>query len=111
MKNTRKLWRVTAGTLLSAGVALAGLGLAAGSAQADTGYPHHWCPGSKDPTAPGRFYDWDWNICHTYYWTNMQGNVPWHGQLPSMLWDGPNPPPNSKPPCGTDMFTGRPGKC
>jgi hypothetical protein len=39
------------------------------------------------------------------------GNVPYKGQLPSTLWDGEVPPPDSQPACGTDMFTGIPGDC
>lgn len=98
-----------AAVLVSGGL---GLGLAAGAARAGTGVPHHWCPGDHDSTAPTTVYDWDWNICHTYYWVKSnQGNVPFEGHLPSSLWDGDNPPADSTPPCGTDMFTGRPGAC
>jgi hypothetical protein len=89
-----------------------GLGLGAGTALADTGVPHQWCPGDTDPTAPTPGGDeWDWNVCHTYYWTNGKGNVPYRGYLPSELWDGDNPPDNSAPACGHDMFTGLPGSC
>lgn len=52
--------------------------------------------------APGIFYGWDWNICHTYYWVDSdKGNVPFHGQVPSSLWDGENPPGEIMqiPPC------------
>lgn len=116
MNTTHNLKRSIARALLSGGVAVAALGLAAGTAQADTGVPHHWCPGDRDSTAPTSLYEWDWNICHTYYWTKSgQGNVPVHNiygkPLASNLWDGDNPPPDSKPPCGTDMFTGIPGAC
>jgi|SRR5271169_5041463 hypothetical protein len=73
-----------------------GLGLGAGAAQADLGPaygPHHWCPGDNDSTAPTTAYNWDFNICHTYYWVDMdKGNVPYRGRLPSNLWDGDNPP-------------------
>ena len=82
--------------LVSGGWGLTGLGPGAGTAHADTGKavgPHHWCPGDNDPTAPTPAYNWDWNICHTYYWVDMdKGNVPYRGQLPSNLWDGDNPP-------------------
>jgi hypothetical protein len=112
MNATHNLKRVITGALLSGGVAVAGLGLATGTALADTGVQHHWCPGSRDSTAPTPNYNWDWHVCHTYYWTKSgQGNVPYLGRLPSNLWDGPNPPANSVPPCGNDMFTGRPGRC
>jgi hypothetical protein len=63
--------------------------------------------GDSDPTAPTTVYDWDWNICHTYYLVKSgQGNVPFRGKFPSSLWDGDNPPADSAPPCGTDLFTG-----
>jgi hypothetical protein len=98
--------------LMSGGLVLAAFGPGAGTAAADTGVPHHWCPGDNDPTAPTTVYDWDWNVCHTYYWVkSTQGNVPFEGHLPSSLWDGDNPPADSAPPCGTDLFTGRPGAC
>ncbi|MGB9223443.1 hypothetical protein [Mycobacterium sp.] len=69
-------------------------------------------PATATPPRPTPNYNWDWNICHTYYWTKSgQGNVPYLGHLPSNLWDGNNPPANSVPPCGTDMWTGTPGRC
>jgi len=98
--------------LVSGGLGLPASAPVSGIAQAGTGVPHHWCPGDSDPTAPTPVYNWDWNICHTYYWVKSgQGNVPYNGRLPSNLWDGDNPPPDSTPPCGTDLFTGRPGAC
>jgi hypothetical protein len=104
--------RIIAGALLTGGVALAGLGLGSGTAQAHN--PHNWCPGDPMtyPVGPGPAYSWDMNICHTWFWVrNGKGNVPYNGRLPSMLWDGDVPPPDSEPPCGTDMFTGIPGNC
>ena len=109
--NHRSMKRLFAGLAMTALVS-GGLGLASGIAQADTGVPHQWCPGDNDPTAPTTVYDWDWNTCHTYYWVNSgQGNVPFRGHFPSSLWDGDNPPAASAPPCGTDLFTGAPGRC
>lgn len=106
----RLITAYAATVLVSGGLSL---GLAAGAAQAGTGVPHHWCPGDRDSTAPTPAYNWDWNICHTYYWVKSgQGNVPYRGDLHSSnLWDGENPPADSYPGCGTDMFTGRPGAC
>jgi hypothetical protein len=64
-----------------------GLGLAAGTAQADpfSGPSYnggncpggntctHWCPG--DPLIPGsQVISWDWNICHDWYW-NSEGVI------------------------------------
>jgi hypothetical protein len=109
----RVIVRLATAVLVSGGLGLAGLGLGAGTAQADTGVPHQWCPGDSDSTAPTPAYNWDWNVCHTYYWTKTgQGNVPYRGDLRySNLWDGDNPPDNSYPGCGTDLFTGIPGRC
>ena len=112
MKTTHR--RIAAGALLASTAAVVGFGLSSVAAQADTGVPHQWCPGDSDPTAPhpGGF-DWDWNVCHTYYWVKSgQGNVPYRGSLRvSNLWDGDNPPADSYSGCGTDLFTGRPGSC
>jgi hypothetical protein len=56
--------------LVSGGLGWAGLGLAAGSAQAGA---LHWCPGDPPPQAvkPGGGYiavspDWDTTVCHDY---------------------------------------------
>ena len=87
---------------LSAGLGLAGVALAAGTAQAEgpsyTGGNcpagqtcTHWCPG--DPLIPGhQVISWDWNVCHDWYWdsvgvTDVTTNwiYPWAGaprQLP-----------------------------
>jgi hypothetical protein len=80
--------------LVSGGLGLAPFGPASGTAAADPGGAHHWCPGDNDPTAPTRANDWDWNICHTYYEVKMgRGNVPYNGSLKmSNIWDGDNPP-------------------
>ncbi|MBP1823199.1 hypothetical protein [Mycobacterium sp. OAE908] len=53
-------------TLLSTGVAITGIGLASGTAQAD---PHwfHWCPGQSRPVSDDRPIDWDWSVCHAFY--------------------------------------------
>lgn len=90
-----------AGTVMvSGGLGLAGLGLA-GTAQAGPPGPFHWCPGDDmafqaprgDRNGPGVAYNWDMNVCHTWYWVrDGKGNVPFQGQLPSGVWDGDNPP-------------------
>jgi hypothetical protein len=94
MNSTRTLRRGITG-LATATLLFAGGGLAAGTAQAQGPGPHHWCPGEPItyPTGPGPHYNWDWNVCHTYYWVNGKGNVPYDGKLPSDLYDGTNPPP------------------
>ncbi len=94
MYTTRTLRRGITG-LAAATLLFAGGGLVAGTAQAQGPGPHHWCPGDSIyyPTGPGPHYGWDWNVCHTYYWVNGKGNVPYDGKLPSDLYDGTNPPP------------------
>ena len=49
--------RVLAAALISGGLALAGLGLASGTAQADPGPvpQHYWC---------GGWWSWDWGHCN-----------------------------------------------
>lgn len=97
---------------LAAAAAVAGglglAGLSAGIAQADPLPPHTWCPGDSmvystfDPsTGPGVAYQWDMNVCHTWYWVKSGGNVPYQGQLPSSVWDGEDPPNRSCGACGT----------
>lgn len=61
--------------------------------------PHTWCPGDSMmysrydmSSGPGVGYQWDANVCHTWYWVNGIGNVPYQGKLPSDVWDGDNPP-------------------
>ena len=84
----------------TAGLSLAGLGLGAGIANA--GGPYQWCPGDEAGGYGGGFNtpadarpNWDWNICHTFYTVNWgQGNVS------PTIWDGENPPPDSRGPVG-----------
>ena len=56
--------------LVSGGLGLAGLGLTAGTAQADTSSPHQWCPGQsmQHPDGPGPGVLWDMTVCHTWYY-------------------------------------------
>jgi hypothetical protein len=88
--------------LLWGGVAVAGLGLTAGTAQADDWYgPHRWCPGQSmnHPAGPGTDAIWDMSVCHTWYAVGYaQGNVPLTSGTPSDIWDGDNPPPKNPPP-------------
>ena len=119
MNANHKRKRILAGALLSAGVALAGVGLAEGTAQALPGGPVplsawpgcpeenpsgpcHWCPGDP-PVQTGniRVYPvvWDNNVCHTYWYVySGQGNVAhniFEGEVPPAP---PPPPPNLTPP-------------
>ncbi len=106
MDATRAVKRTIAGALLSGGVALAGVVLVPGTAQA-TGGPFTWCPGqSMDwPTGPNmphavaQDYVWDMSVCHTWYrvpdgWGNVS-RVALNGQQTlqsSNVWEGDNPP-------------------
>ena len=118
--STDKRKRMIAWALLSAGVAIAGVGIASGTAEArplaplpqsgawpgcpedNPSGPCHWCPG--DPpveTGNKRVYPvvWDESVCHTYWYvTPGQGNVQhniFEGELPPAP---PPPPPNLTPP-------------
>jgi hypothetical protein len=88
--------RWIAATAVCAGMASVGVGVAAGTAQAEgPSYQGdncpvgqtctHWCPG--DPLIPGhQVISWDWSVCHDWYW-NSYGVVdvttnwiyPWAG--------------------------------
>jgi hypothetical protein len=103
MNTAHTMTRIIAGALLSGGLAVAGVGLAAGTAQA-WGGPYSWCPGQSmdDPSGPNRYgnqYSWDMNVCHTWYRVDYgYGNVPRIINGTSTLqgssaWDGDNPPP------------------
>jgi hypothetical protein len=99
--------RIIAGALLSGGVALAGFGLAAGSAQAQPGpLPLiHWCPGqpwqSLAPPPP----DWDMSVCHDMKTVpDASRNPPWR-----VVETPPWTPPPGCPPWAT-IFSG-PAQC
>lgn len=85
--------------LTAAALAIGGTALAA-PAQAGPLPPHTWCPGNNMTysrydmsSGPGLGYQWDMNICHTWYFVKGNtGNVPYQGHLPSGVWDGDNPP-------------------
>ena len=92
MKSTYKRTRIIAGALMSAGVALAGMGLSTGVAEAEVppSGPNTWCPGDPPvPTGNIRVNPvvWDNNVCHEYWFVyHGQGNVA------KNIWEGPNPP-------------------
>ena len=68
MNTPHALRLIIAGTLLSGGVAVAGIGPAAGTAQASCNAPGNcsivWCPGHSLPAPDVK---WDMSRCHTYY--------------------------------------------
>jgi hypothetical protein len=120
MDVTHSLQSLTARALVSGAIAVAGLGLAAGAAQADpqSPGPFQWCPGQPLPGEhfPG-FHDptrnitlppkditvvWNNSVCHTYWTTPAgHGNVPMSdgGSVDKTIWDGPDPPPYWEPGC------------
>jgi hypothetical protein len=89
MNTSHTLTRIIAGTLLSGGVVAAGLGVAAGTAQARPGNPQGctqtscWCPGQP---LPGHVAgDWDMNDCHDWHYS-------WHDDRqapPGQVVQGP----------------------
>ncbi|MBO0677571.1 hypothetical protein JRC04_08870 [Mycolicibacterium sp. S2-37] len=94
--------RVVAGVLMSAGLAVSGLGLSAGVADAQvppTG-PFTWCPGDPPVETGNKKYNpvrWNESICHEY-WLVYHGQ----GNVAQNVWDGPNPP---GPPPGQGVGT------
>lgn len=105
MYNTCTLKKSIAGALLSGSVAVAGLGLGAGTAQANPGV---WCPGQ--PLV--NFVGWDRSVCH-HYDINASGYVDldtgvvygWPGG--PIRNTGPTPPP-PPPPNIADQCRGAP---
>src|SRR5262249_1604472 len=83
--------------VLSGGLGLAGLGLATGTAHAETGFPlspyapkgpNQWCRGQALPYNDTTIV-WDMNVCHTWYWVayGFQGN---RGK--GFIYEGDAPP-------------------
>ena len=70
-----RISRLATTVAVSGGLAMAGLGLAAGAAQADPNQAvgYNWCPGEALPFSN---IQWDMGVCHTYYMVPFgQGNV------------------------------------
>ena len=100
MNTTRTVKRIIAGALLSGCVAVGGLGLTTGTAQADNdhcstrsgcykGPGMRWCPG--DYVWPGlRATGWDLSVCHVYHEECPPG---YYGGCPDSIAEGPGPPP------------------
>jgi hypothetical protein len=61
--------------LVSGGLGLAGLGLAAGAAQANPPgcgqYDACWCPGQRMPGNGNVVGDWDSTACHDYHFSDQ----------------------------------------
>jgi hypothetical protein len=68
MNTPHTLKRIIAATPLTGGLAVAGMGLAAGTAQATCNSlgvcGTVWCPGQ---TLPASDVKWDMSVCHHYY--------------------------------------------
>jgi hypothetical protein len=114
MDITHNLKKITTGALVSGAVAVASLGLATGTAQADpqSPGPFQWCPGQPLPGSqaasvpgvnvkiPATRVLWDNSVCHTYWQTPYgRGNVPMSDGPVTEIWDGPDPPPYFQPVC------------
>ncbi len=87
--------------LVTAGMGLAGLGLASGPAQAEPGpFPaYHWCPG--DNWDPGWGFNWDGGVCHDDHHRDMDAwdhSRDWNGPPPwQQPWQQPWQPPPWQP--------------
>jgi len=87
MHTTHRLKRTIAAGLFSGGVAVAGMGLATGVAQANPlctpagTCAAQWCPG-KALRAPD--VKWDMSVCHDYASNPYPGSV----QVGSRIWEG-----------------------
>ena len=97
--------KAIAGVLLTAGTMTAGVGPAAGMAEAQPEIGTFVAPhpaGGPDPApgpdmtglhtetnrgGPGPLVQWDMSQCHTWYYVNWG-----YGNLTPSVWDGPNPP-------------------
>jgi hypothetical protein len=90
VNTTANLKRIIAGALLSGGVAVAGLGLSAGTAQANL---PKWCPGQS---LPAPHVAWNMGLCH-YYSVDSAGVVHVIGDF---LPPGAPPPSPPKTPTG-----------
>jgi hypothetical protein len=78
MNTTRTLRRTAVGALLSGAVAMAGFGLAAGTAHGRQPGPVSMVPRAihEPPGEPGLTVVWDMNVCHTWYRVDYgKGNV------------------------------------
>jgi hypothetical protein len=108
MNTTHHRKRIIAGALLSGSLAVAGLGLTAGTAQAEHGFAprfhgpfpadnfteqHNWCPGQPLPMDD---VVWDMGVCHHWYWVAVGGT----GNVGQLVWEGDAPrQPLGPPPC------------
>jgi hypothetical protein len=97
-KQARPYVRLCTTALVAGGLALSGLGLVAGTAQAAPvpapTYHHHWCPG--DQWDPGWGPYGNWNSCRD--WDDSVGPAAWQGGPPGGWQGGPPPWAAQQPP-------------
>jgi hypothetical protein len=114
----RSISRFMTTVAVSGSLALAGLALDAGTAQADPSVNvMTWCPGQAPPD---RGIRWDMNVCHNYFIAPIgKGNVPMvdYWGNPTDNWFSADiappvltpPPPAPPPPPGQPFCTPRGG--
>jgi hypothetical protein len=75
MSTANRLARIIAGALLSGGVAVVGVVLAPGAAQAicDPICGNRWCPGQRLPNSSEPI-TWDQRVCHDWYYAPGPGS-------------------------------------
>lgn len=111
MEITHALKRIGAAAVMASSIAMAGIGLSTGTAQADAwpgcppdnpSGPCRWCPGMGPVETGNKRVNpvrWDESVCHTYWYVyHGQGNVAsniFEGEVPP---PPPPPPPNLTPP-------------
>jgi hypothetical protein len=83
--------RTITAALLSGGVAVAGLGLGAGTAQADAFGNHQWCPGQTLPQADAPI-TWDMGICHDWHYQSVRDGAPSLYHIVEGVYPNPCPP-------------------
>jgi hypothetical protein len=94
-----RLSRFGTTAVVAGALGVATIGLATGTAHADT-----WCPGGYQFTG---MPNWDTSVCHEYYWAHKYDlNTP-----TTLFIEGTPPGPPVPGFCGRDMFTGIPLPC
>ena len=86
-----RISRLTTTLLMSGGLGLAGLGLAAGTAQADAWGNHQWCSGQALPQADAPIA-WDMGVCHDWYYQSVRDGAPSPSHVVEGVYANPCPP-------------------
>jgi hypothetical protein len=86
----KKILGIATTALVSGGLGLAGLGVAAGTAQAEPvpAPQYHWCPGDRWDGGWGG--NWDWGRCHDdhFYDGEYRDRDHWHNGDYDDHWQG-----------------------